>query len=132
MHQGVMLLSRGISTGQRNGLMRTLCSSMRGRTKCLSWGGTSPHPRMYWGLSSWEAAWPPEKALGILVDNRLDMSEQGALAAEKANITLGCVRRAGSRWEGDPAPLLSTVASPGLSSMRDMDLLEKVQQKPQR
>lgn len=87
---------------------------------------------MYWGLSSWEAAGPPEKALGIVVDTRLDMSEQGALAAEKANVTLGCVRRAANRWEGDPAPLLSTVASPGLSSMRDTDRLEKVQQKPQR
>lgn len=60
------------------------------------------------------------------------MSEQGALAAEKANAILGCVRRAASRWEGNPAPLLSTVASPGLPSLRDTDLLEKAQQKPQR
>lgn len=86
-------------------------------------------PQDVLGLPSWGAAWPAEKALGILVDTRLGMSEQGALAAEKANAVLGHEGRAASKWEGDPAPLLSTVASPGLPSLRDTDLLEKVQQK---
>lgn len=43
------------------------------------------------------AAWPIDTALGILVDTRLDVSEQSALAAQKANAILGCVRRAASR-----------------------------------
>lgn len=66
------------------------------------------------------------------MDTGLAMSEQGALAAEKANAILGCVRRAARGWEGNPAPLLSLVARPGLPNLRDMDLLEKAQQNPQK
>lgn len=39
------------------------------------------------------------------------------------------MRRAANRCEGDSIPLLSTVACPGLPSLRDTDLLEKVQQR---
>lgn len=73
MHQRVLLLSRGTSTGWRNGLMGT-CAVQWGK---FTGGGTSPCPRMHWGLPSWEAVWPAEKDLGILVDTRLHMSEQG-------------------------------------------------------
>ncbi|PKU43842.1 rna-directed dna polymerase from mobile element jockey-like [Limosa lapponica baueri] len=62
------------------------------KAKCrvLHLGHTNPMDAPGWGQSGWSCL--AEKDLGVLVDSRLNVSQQRAQVAKKANSILACIR----------------------------------------
>jgi len=123
-------------------LERWACANLMkfSKAKCkvlhLGWG----NPKHKYRLGGeWIDSSPEEVVFRVLADEKLNMTQQCTLTAQKANHILGCIKsRVASRSREGILPLCSALVRPHLESCvqlwsaqhrKDMELLEQVQRR---
>ncbi|KAK4814555.1 LOW QUALITY PROTEIN: hypothetical protein QYF61_023754 [Mycteria americana] len=129
MRQGIVLLSRGTSTGWRKEPHEVQQGEVQSPA-APCWRSSPMHQYML-GAAQLESSFA-EKDRGVLLDP-MNMSQQCALAAKKANDILGCIRQSIASQSRVVILRLYwhwAVPSSGLLQYkRDMDRVERVQQR---